>query len=117
MTPAVAVSGFLAAAVALALSGGDTAVSAHDLRILAFLGCVMVPLALTMFISGTRTVPAAEVALLALMETVFGPLWAWLGVGEVPTTESFLGGSLVIAAVALNSTLALLGRRGRRRAA
>lgn len=116
MTPALCASGFLAAPLALALAGGDAAVSTHDLQVLLLLGLVVIPLAVALFISGTRTVPAAEVALFALLETVLGPLWAWLGVGEVPSLESFVGGGLVLAAVALNSTLAVLARRRRRAA-
>ena len=91
------------------------AVGGHDLAVLALLGLVILPLALTLFIAGARTAPAAEVALMALLETVLGPLWAWLGVGEVPSARALAGGALVIAAIVTNAALALAEGRTRRR--
>ena len=34
-----------------------------------------------------RVLKAPEVALLALLEVIFGILWAWLGADEVPAAE------------------------------
>lgn len=109
-TLTICLSGFLAAAVALPLTG-TLAVSAHDLGVLAVLGGLMLPLALGLFIAGARYAPAPEVGLMALLETVLGPLWAWLGVGEVPGDEAFLGGGLVVGAIVVNSALSLRRRR------
>ncbi len=109
MMPALCLSGFLSAAIVLPLIN-PAAVSAGDFQILAFLGFVLLPLSLSMFLGGTRSVPAAEVALLALVETVLGPLWVWLGVGEVPTALALLGGMIVIGALATNGVLAVRTR-------
>lgn len=105
-TLTICLSGFLAAAVALPLTG-TLAITAHDLGVLALLGGLQLPLALGLFIAGARYAPAAEVGLMALLETVLGPLWAWLGVGEVPRQEAFLGGALVLGAIVVNSVLSL----------
>ena len=51
----------------------------------------------------------AEIAPLALLEVVLGPLWAWLGAGEAPALTTLAGGAVVIAALLLNE-LAALGR-------
>ena len=110
MTPALAVSGFISAAVALPLAGAPAAINAHDLVVLALLGCLVLPLAFGLFIRGTHYVPAAEVALLAPIETVLGPIWVWIGVGETPSSASLLGGAIVLAAVVVNSVLALRHR-------
>jgi drug/metabolite transporter (DMT)-like permease len=56
-------------------------------------------------------VPAPEVALLMLLETVLGPLWVWLGVGEEPPPATFLGGAIVLGAVALHAAWRLSRRR------
>ena len=106
MTPAVALGGLLAAVVLLPVAdpGG---VSARDLGILAWLGLVQLPLALALYISGTRYLPAAEVALLSLVEAVLGPVWAFLGVGEVPSPAAVAGGALVLAAIVANAAWAL----------
>ena len=48
---------------------------------------------------GARFLPAAEVALLSLAETVLAPLWVWAGVGEVPALLTLAGGAIVLSAV------------------
>jgi drug/metabolite transporter (DMT)-like permease len=48
---------------------------------------------------------------LALLEVVLGPLWAWLGAGEVPAATTLAGGAVVIGALVFN---AVAGRRIRR---
>ena len=109
MTPTVCLAGFLGAAVAFPLAAPAT-VNSYDLAVLAALGAIVLPLALTLFISGTRYVPAAEVALMALLETVLGPIWVWLGVGEIPAVLTVVGGVIVIAAIVGNSVFALKPR-------
>jgi drug/metabolite transporter (DMT)-like permease len=44
-------------------------------------------------------IPAALATLINTMEAPFGALWAWIGIGEVPDTATFLGGGLVLASV------------------
>ncbi|MDP6786695.1 MAG: DMT family transporter [Rhodospirillales bacterium] len=107
MTPALCVSGFLSAAIAFPLSSDPGAINTHDLVVLAILGCLVLPLAFGLFIRGTHYVPAAEVALLAPIETVLGPIWVWIGVGEVPSVASLVGGAIVLSAILVNSILAL----------
>ena len=52
---------------------------------------------------GARLIPAAEVALITLLEVVLGPLWVWLALSEQPSRATLLGGGVVIAAVALQA--------------
>jgi len=59
-----------------------------------------------------RQLAAPEVALLGLLEVVLGPLWAWLGAGEVPAAATLTGGALVLGALVLNELASL--RAGRR---
>jgi drug/metabolite transporter (DMT)-like permease len=37
---------------------------------------------------------------------VLGPLWAWLGAGEVPATTTIAAGALVLAALLINELAA-----------
>ena len=53
---------------------------------------------------GARLLPAAEVALLSLLEVVLGPLWVWLAYSERPNTSSLVGGAIVAAAVVVQAT-------------
>ena len=73
------------------------------------MGLVVVPIGLGLFLSGARYAPAAEVALLALVETVLGPIWVWIFIGETPTQIALIGGSVVILAVALNTWFGVHG--------
>ena len=109
MTPAVCLSGFPAAVVALPLIA-PASVTGHDLVVLGLLGLVVLPLAFSLVFRGTHYVPAVEVALLALIETALGPLWAWIGVGETPTPGAFVGALVVVGAIVANSVLALRGK-------
>lgn len=111
MLPALCLSGVFCALVGLAL-GHPLATTRHDMLILAFLGFVQQPLAMSLFLSGTRYIPAAEVALLALVETVLGPLWAWIGVGEIPAASALIGGVVVVGAIVANSWFGVRAQRG-----
>lgn len=118
MTPALMFSGFLTALVCVPLMQ-PSAVPADTWWVLALLGLGVLPVALGLFLAGARYAPAAEVALLSLVETVLGPLWAWLVVSEEPGPRALIGGGLVVVAVAGNAVagLAMRRRRGRRAAA
>jgi len=48
---------------------------------------------------GSRTTPAAVVGILMLTEAVFGPLWAWLFINEIPPISVIIGGSIIISAI------------------
>ena len=48
---------------------------------------------------GSQTTPAAVVGILMLTETVFGPLWAWLFINEIPPISVIIGGSIIISAI------------------
>lgn len=117
-TPIVALAALVASMVALPFAA-PLAYTAHDTAVILFQGVLQMPLALAMFLSGARFIPAAEVALFSLIETVLGPLWAWIGVGEVPSLLAVVGGIIVVGAVAGNSALGLirLNRRRQREAA
>jgi drug/metabolite transporter (DMT)-like permease len=59
----------------------------------------------------TRELPAPEIALLGLLEVVFGVAWVWLGANERPGASALQGGALVLGALVLNEFLALRKRR------
>jgi drug/metabolite transporter (DMT)-like permease len=84
--------------------------SAHDLAWLAVLGTLQLAVPCLLMVRLTRELPAAEIALLALLEVIFGVAWAWLGAGERPAASVLLGGSVVLGALVANALPAL--RRG-----
>ena len=62
------------------------------------------PLARFCMATATRHAPAAEVSLMTPVETVCASLWVWLWFEEVPPTPTFVGGAIVLAAVAYGVT-------------
>lgn len=49
---------------------------------------------------GAKRVPAAETALLGLLETPLAPIWAWLAFAEIPSLAALIGGGIILASVA-----------------
>ncbi|HEY6354064.1 MAG TPA: DMT family transporter [Burkholderiaceae bacterium] len=85
--------------------------SGHDLALLALLGVVQLAIPCLLAVWLTRVLPGPEIALLALLEVIFGVAWAWLWAGEAPGAAALTGGSLVLAALVGNELLALRSRR------
>jgi drug/metabolite transporter (DMT)-like permease len=79
-----------------ALAGGDVLA-------LAALGAGQIGLGLVCLTIGARLIPAAQVALISLLEVVLGPLWVWLSIGEQPSAATLAGGAVVVAAVVIQA--------------
>jgi drug/metabolite transporter (DMT)-like permease len=68
---------------------------------LALMGWGQVMLGTLFFSLAARHIPAAEIALIFLIEIVLGPLWTWIGVSERPSTATLVGGGVVLIAIVL----------------
>lgn len=75
-----------------------------DWWIFVALGVFQMGLGLTLLTIGARLLPAAEVALLTLLELVLGPLWVWLAYSEQPRAATLVGGAIIMAAVVIQAT-------------
>jgi len=74
-------------------------ISLPDLLLSLALGSVQIGVGFIFITLASRTVPAAQVPLLALGETALAPLWVWLFINEVPAINTLIGGSIVLIAV------------------
>jgi drug/metabolite transporter (DMT)-like permease len=83
--------------------------TAGDLGVLCLLGIFQLAIPCLLLVRLTRALAAPEVALLGLLEIVFGVLWAWIGAGEAPG-PALIGGALVVGALAFNELLGLRRR-------
>ena len=99
MLPAAALAAALTSVVA---AGPATpgAAGAGDLVRLAFFGAGQLGLGMILFTAGARRIPVAETSLIAVLESVLGPVWVWLALGENPGAPSVVGGAVVLAALA-----------------
>lgn len=104
--PAVLIGAVLSALLTLPMAT-PFAATPHDLGLLALLGVVQLAIPCLLAVAVARVLPAPEIALLGLLEVVFGVAWAWLGAGEAPSAAVLGGGLLVLAALAGNEALGL----------
>ncbi len=102
--PAVAVGAALSALCLLPFSS-PLSVSGVSLGWLALMGLLQKPIASVSMLIATRYLPAPQVGLFFLLEAVLAPLWAWWIVNEEPQASTFVGGSVVIAALIIHSWL------------
>ena len=110
MLPAILIGALLSAFATLPLAWPFQA-SLHDIGLLAILGVVQLAIPCLLVVRLSRELPAAEIALLGLLEVLFGVTWAWLGAGEQPTPATLTGGALVIGALIINEMLELRQKR------
>lgn len=115
LRPAVMLGGAISCLVALPLALPLQA-TPKDVGLLAFLGVFQLGLPCVLLVMASRVLLAPEIAIIGLLEVVLGPLWAWLGAGEVPGRSTLVGGGILLAALVVNELatfrqMTLLNRR------
>ncbi|MDX9943442.1 MAG: DMT family transporter [Azonexus sp.] len=106
MLPAVLIGALISALCTLPLAWPFQATS-QDLGWLALLGVVQLAIPCLLVVRLTRVLPAPEIALLGLLEVIFGVAWAWLWAGEQPSVSVLSGATLVLVALVFNELAAL----------
>ncbi len=109
LVPAVLVGAVISSLVTLPLAMPFQA-TGHDVGLLALLGLVQLAIPCALSVVCARVLKAPEIALLALLEVIFGIILAWVGADEVPGQTVLAGGALVIGALVANE---LVGWRQR----
>ena len=109
MTPAASLSAVLAALLVLPMAS-PLAASPRDLGLLALFGIGQFGAGFLLFMAGARLLPVAETSLIGMLETVLGPLWVWLLLGEEIGVRSIIGGLVILGALVLHTLLDLAER-------
>ena len=104
MVPAQFVAGVFAALVGFIVAG-KLSISFHDLFLASLAGFFQIGFGFILITVGSQTTPSAVVGVLMLSEAVFGPLWAWLFINEVPPISVLTGGSIIIFSILFQSFL------------
>ena len=92
----------------IALLFADNLVLKENDTIIIPLMCIMcVAIPFVLITLAPRYISAAEVNLFFLLETIFGPIWVWLVIKEQPSTETIIGGTVIIITIAIHSVLKL----------
>lgn len=115
MTPVLAISAVPTVLICLPFAA-PLALSGEAAWMMAGNGLLLVPAAFVLISRGPRYIAAAEVGLLMLLESVLGPVWVWLALGEEAGPRTLLGGGIVLATLFLyilwDARSSARGRRG-----
>jgi len=82
---------------------GKLSISPHDLFLALLAGFFQIGFGFIFITIGSQTTPSAVVGVLMLTESVFGPLWAWLLINEIPPISVIIGGGIIIFSILLQT--------------
>jgi DME family drug/metabolite transporter len=102
MVPAIFYSGIFSCIYGLLLSESFS-FSNHDILMGFLLGVPQLALGFICITIGSRSTASATIGLLMLTETLFGPIWVWLFLNEIPPLSVFIGGAVIILAIIIKS--------------
>ena len=111
MIPANVIGNLLVVPLALLLGAQPLSVSMSDAGYLLLLGGLVLPVAFAMITLGPRYLPAPEVSLILLTETILGPIWVWVVLTEVPDPTTLIAGILIVGTLMLHTLLSLVEMR------
>lgn len=98
----IAING-LFLAISSFLLNGFTLIDKSNLLIIIIMGVIITPISRILIANGTKFLSASEVSLLMIIETVMAPIWVWIFLKEIPSSNTFVGGALIIATLIINS--------------
>ena len=75
----------------------------QDLFIVPLMCVMCVAIPFVMVTIAPRFIPAEEVNLFFLLETIIGPFWVWMVIKEQPSIETIQGGLIIILTIATHS--------------
>jgi drug/metabolite transporter (DMT)-like permease len=99
MLPVVLLSIILSGLIALPFAGQLGEFGPRDFAVAAGFALVPLTMGLMLYVIGSALIPATLAALIQTLEAPFGMLWAWIGIAEVPPTETIIGAAIVLAGV------------------
>ncbi|NOQ52354.1 MAG: EamA family transporter [Desulfuromonadaceae bacterium] len=107
MIPANVLGNLAVVPVVLLFGAQPLTLTPVDTGYLLLLGGLLLPVSFAMITLGPRYLPAPEVSLILLVETILGPIWVWLALGEVPQTTTMIAGLLIIGTLLTHTLLSL----------
>jgi len=81
----------------------DLSIDFNTLFLVVVMGLFISPISRVLLGNGAIYISASEVSLLTIIETIMAPIWIWIFLNEVPTFNTFIGGSLIIITLIANS--------------
>ena len=106
MIPAVMIGACLSiigAALVIGVRGESFALPQRAIVIAMLMGAALIGGGMKLYITGSRSVPAAEIGLLSMVEVVLAPVWVWLFLDETTSAGTLAGGAILLFALAINA--------------
>ncbi|WP_321368133.1 DMT family transporter [uncultured Desulfuromusa sp.] len=107
MIPANVLGNLSVAPIVYLLGAQPMLVSSVDAGYLLILGLVVLPVSFALITLSPRYLQAPEVSLILLIETVLGPIWVWLALGEVPHIRTVVAGGVILGTLLIHTLLSL----------
>jgi drug/metabolite transporter (DMT)-like permease len=107
MVPANAFGNLLVVPIVLFFGATPLEVPSTDMVLLLILGVLVLPLSYALITLAPRLLPAPEVSLTLLLETVLGPFWVWLVIDESPALATLAGGALILGTLVIHTLLSM----------
>lgn len=85
----------------------ELAIDFKTLTVVMIMGLLISPISRVLLGTGAKYIRASEVSLLMIIETIMAPIWVWIFLNEVPSSYTFIGGSIIIATLIINSIYTL----------
>lgn len=104
--PVFSIAGLVTALVVFPVAQ-PFSVTQQDMGYLIIMGVYMLPLGTALMYIGPKYIPASEVGLMLLLESVLGPTWVWLALDEKPGLRTFVGGAIILSTLAINTLWAM----------
>ena len=86
---------------------GTLFVYKKNLYLIIAMGVFAVFIPLAMITLAPRYIPAYEVEIFFVLETILGPVWVWLVIHEQPTNKTIIGGVFIIIIILIHTILEL----------
>jgi drug/metabolite transporter (DMT)-like permease len=102
MVPAQFIAGIFTVLIGYFIAG-KLSISLHDLLLVLISGFFQIGLGFILITIGSQTTSSGVVGILMLTEAVFGPLWAWFFINEIPPISVIIGGGIIIMSILLQS--------------
>ena len=107
MIPANVLGNLSVAPIVYFLGAQPLLLAPADAGFLLLLGVVVLPISFAMITLSPRYLQAPEVSLILLIETILGPIWVWLALGEVPHSRTLIAGLLILGTLLIHTLLSL----------
>ena len=85
----------------------ELAIDFKTLTVVMIMGLLISPISRVLLGTGAKYIRASEVSLLMIIETIMAPIWVWIFLNEVPSSYTFIGGSIIIVTLIINSIYTL----------